>query len=374
MDNDAAPTVDGPARAALAGARHIAVFRALQLGDLLCSVPALRALRAAAPRARILLVGLPWAREFVARYSHVVDEFVEFPGWPGLPERSPDLAAVPGFLAQLQARRLDLAIQLHGSGPVVNEIVCLMGARATAGFFLPGQWCPDPQRFVAWPDHLHEIERWLALTTKLGAPSASTGLEFPIHPADHESLTAALAGALEQGRYVVVHAGSQLPSRRWPPARFAQVADALAALGLQVVLTGTAGEAPLVGAVRAAMHAPALDLAGRTTLGAVAALIRDAALLVCNDTGVSHIAAALGTPSAVVCSGADAARWAPLDHGRHRVLAHPVPCRPCAHAVCPIEGHPCATGTSAEAVLAQARALLDAHPAFRTEDPRACTA
>lgn len=353
---------------------RIVVLRALQLGDLLCSVPALRALRTAAPHATITLIGLPWAREFVARFSAYLDDFIELPGWPGLPERPLDLAAVPSFLAEAQSRRFDLAVQLHGSGGIVNELTVLLGARASAGFYVPGQWCPDAERFIAWPDRVHEIHRYLMLTEHLGARLQDDRLEFPLTARDRAELAASLAecapnegaAAIVPRRYIVVHPGSQLPSRRWAPQRFAQVADALAAQGLQVVLTGTAAERSLTDAVAAGMRAPCINLAGRTTLGAVAALIEGARLLVCNDTGVSHIAAALTTPSVVVCSGADPHRWAPIDTQRHRVLAHPVPCRPCAYVTCPVIGHPCAEGTTVDAVVAEARALLRA-----TESPTA---
>jgi hypothetical protein len=58
----------------------------------------------------------------------------------------------------------------------------------------------------------------------------------------------------------------------------------------------------------------------------------------------------LRTPSVIIACGSDPARWAPLDHGLHRVLAHDVACRPCAHRECPI-GHPCALGVSVRNVL-----------------------
>ncbi len=335
---------------------RVAVLRALMLGDLLCATPALRALRQGLPQAQITLVGLPWAGELAARLSSV-DRFVALPGWPGLPEQP---VAEPGerrrFIAAMRACRFDWALQMHGSGDVVNPLVAAFGARRTAGF-VPHPLPPDDAStaalaadFAVWPDSGTEVERLLLLTDHLRLPRRGLGLEFPLTEDDRSAARALWQpGPQTPGvpPLALVHPGSQLPSRRWPPARFAAVADALADAGHTVLLTGSAAEAALTQAVAAAMRQPALDLAGRTTLWTLGALVERAALVLCNDTGISHIAAALGTRSVVVSSGGDAERWAPADAQRHRVFRHDLPCRPCAHALCPIKGppaHPCAVG------------------------------
>lgn len=329
------PVVDEPVE-------RIVVLRALMLGDLLCAVPALRALRTGCPDAEITLVGLPWARALVQRLS-CLDDFIELPGWPGLGEQPCDVAALPDFLAQVQSRRFDLALQLHDGGRLTNPLVAAFGARHSAGFFDEGAWRPDDDAslYVPWPDAGHEIERLLLLTDRLGMARRGTQLEFPLTPADRVELESIWPQAHEQP-YVVVHAGARLPSRRWPLQRFAELADRLAEQGRRVVLVGGEPETGLVNALAAAMRHEPVNLAGRTGLWTLGALIEGAERVVCNDTGVSHIAAALRRPSLVISCGADAARWAPLDTRLHQVLWQPMPCRPCSHAICPI-GHGCAT-------------------------------
>jgi ADP-heptose:LPS heptosyltransferase len=307
----------------------IAILRALQLGDLLCVVPALRALRAAYADARITLIGLAWARQFVGRFHRYLDGFIEFPQLPG-------------------AGQVDLALQMHGSGETMNPIALSIGARRTAGFYRTG---PAPDSFIPWREREHEVLRYLRLMAHLGVPAQGVHLEFPLQENDFRELQ-----GFGLNHYAIVHPGSQLESRRWPAERFARVADTLADEGLRVALTGSAAEAPLTRRVAQAMRAPALDLAGRTSLGGIAALIAHARLLVSNDTGVSHIAAAVGTRSVIVCCGADPQRWAPLDAQRHRVVHYEVECRPCMHASCPI-GHPCALGVSTQSVIDEAQRM-----------------
>ena len=304
--------------------RRIAAVRALPgVGDLLCAVPALRALRAAHPAAGITLVGLAAARWFVARYPDLVDDLLDVTGVPGLPECRADAGAARRFYARARRRRFDLAVQLHGSGAITNPLTTMLAARDEVTAHLPGQWVP-PGRTIPYPGEGPEIHRLLAVTRAAGCPDQGDRLDLPTTASERARAAALVAAshAEHPPPYACLHPGASRPANRWPAARFAAVGARLAAAGHRVVLTGTAAEASLAAEVAAALRGRCVDLCGRTDIGVLAAVFAHARLVVSNDTGAAHVAAAVGTPSVVVFPAeGDPQRWAPLDQTRHRVVS-----------------------------------------------------
>jgi ADP-heptose:LPS heptosyltransferase len=305
--------------------QRIAVLRALYVGDMLCIIPAVRAVRAAYPDAQICLIGLPWQKDFVKRFSHYFDEHVHCPGFPALPEQPLDAHASVNFLHEMQSRQFDLVLQMQGNGAITNAMVMLFGAKLVAGLRLDNEYCPDEQHFPVSTDRDHEIERFLKIVDALNVPRQGVHLEFPISKEEFFNFqeVASLIN-LRKRKYICLHPGARDTRRRWSAEFFANVADRLIAHGYVVLLTGSGDEADVLHAVNAAMHAQAIDLVktvGHVDLGVLAAIIRESAFLVSNDTGVSHLAAAFSVPSVILFSQySDPRRWAPLNKSLHTAL------------------------------------------------------
>jgi ADP-heptose:LPS heptosyltransferase len=300
---------------------RIAVVRALPgLGDFLCAVPAFRALRTAFPKAHIAIVGLPSTQELVQRFDHYLDDWLEFPGFPGIPEVPFLSERTALFLKQMKSRQFDLVLQMHGNGSSINPFIFQFEAKFNAGFFPPMQHCPDSQGFLAYPEENAEVWRLLGLLEFLGIPAQGAHLEFPLKSSDWQLWSALVENYQFHNHYVCLHPGASVGDKRWSPKHFAQVADGLASQGWQIVLTGIESESELTYAVAEEMRFSAINLAGQTNLGTLAILLKNASLLICNDTGVSHLADALQTDSVVIFSNSDPQRWAPLDQRKHRIV------------------------------------------------------
>lgn len=290
-----------PARERIDGVRKIVVLRPGAVGDFVFALPALHALKAAYPGAELVLAGTAWQRAFLRGRPGPVDRVVEVPPVPGVgaPPSAPAAAAeaVERFVDAMRAERFDLALQMVGGGRHSNPFLLRFGARLTVG-----ACAPDVPLLDRWIPFREPSQRRLALLEIAGLAGAD--LRFP--PAAQPELAvtaadrreaAAVVPVLPGQRLIVLQPGSTDPRRRWPASMFAALGDRLAREGARVAINGAPDEAALVHEVAASMHAPAIALAGRLSLGGLCGLLERADLLVSNDTGPLHLGLALGVPS-----------------------------------------------------------------------------
>jgi ADP-heptose:LPS heptosyltransferase len=104
--------------------------------------------------------------------------------------------------------------------------------------------------------------------------------------------------------YVILNFGSNEPGRRWPFAKFLEVAVRLLDSGYRVAFTGGAGEAHVRPELRRVLNRPGIvDWIWRTSLPQLLDLMKNAAATISNDTGPAHLSIALGTPTVVLTGG-----------------------------------------------------------------------
>ncbi len=300
---------------ALAEVASIAVLRANAMGDYLVCEPALAAIRAAAPQARITLLGGDFAASALPGRPGPVDEVVLVPYLDGV--RQPpsgtavDDAAVADFYDQMRTRRFDLALQLHGGGRNSNPVVLALGAACTAG--LRALDAPALDRSVDYQFWQHEVFRYLELAAAVGAPAVRVQPRFEVLAEDLQDSLACVPQL--DGPLVVVHPGATDPRRRWPAPHFAQVADVLTDRGVRVCVIGTDEEVSPV-ADRARDVLALTD----TSFAQLVGLLARATLLVGNDSGPRHLAEAVGTPTVSVYWCGNVVNAGPTVRDNHRAL------------------------------------------------------
>lgn len=272
---------------------RLLILRARGLGDLLTSLPALRALATAFP-GHLRLLAAPPALTPLAVLSGAVHDVV-----PTAPMRPLD-------------RRLvgcELAVNLHDRGPESHRL--LMELRPSRLMAFANAEVPEAAGGPEWRADEHEVDRWCRMLAEHGIPADRTRLDLPAPP----------PARLSEGA-TIIHPGGAA-AHRWPAERFAAVARRERELRRPVLITGARNETALAaGVAELAGLPPSAVLAGRTGPLELVRIVAGAARLVAGDTGIAHLATALGTPSVILFGPADPARWGPPPEraDRHRAL------------------------------------------------------
>lgn len=319
------------------GVQRIAVLRANALGDYVFALPALEALRAAYPRAEIVLLCAGWIAGLVSGRPGPATRAVPVPAFRGVtapPEGAEDEAEQARFLAAMAAERFDLAVQIHGGGRHSNPLARRLGARLTIGLRAPD--APPLDRDVPYVYYQREVLRYLEVVALAGAPPVTVEPRLAVTADD---LAAAARVVPEDGRpLVVIHPGVGDERRRWPAEQFAALGRALAGRGARLVLTGAAQDAALCARV-AGLIGPggAENACARLSLPGLAGLLSRGRLMISNDTGPLHLAAAVGAATVGVYWCGNVINAGPMAQARSRAAI-------AWRLECPICGLDCTRG------------------------------
>ncbi|UKT62594.1 glycosyltransferase family 9 protein [Pedobacter mucosus] len=298
--------------------KKIAIFRALQLGDILCSIPAIKNLRLAYPTAEITFIGLPSSQKLIERFPGLFNNFIAFPGYIGLPEQEFNQIKYDEFCSVMKQNKFDIIFQMQGNGTIVNKMMQDFGAKIIAGFSINETELNQNPLLLKYPNFGHESSRHLALMEYLEIPSVNKKLEFPLF--DYDELAFKQIGLPLTEKYVCIHPGSRGQWRQWPLPFFADIADFCASNGYQIVITGTNEESDLAKQVADLMKYQPIIATGKTDLGTIGVLLKNAKGLIANCTGVSHIADGLQVLSVIISMDGEPNRWGPIDKSNHLTI------------------------------------------------------
>jgi heptosyltransferase-2 len=147
------------------------------------------------------------------------------------------------------------------------------------------------------------------------------------------------------------------PAKRWPPEKFAEVANRLGE-EFQLVLFGGPGEEGIVQEIEGRLKVPAVNLCGKLTLPELASQIAGLSLFITNDSGPMHIGAAYNIPLVAIFGPTDWRETSPYSPVA-QIARIPIECAPCKRRECPLGHHRCMEELSPERVVELARLAIE---------------
>ncbi len=297
-----------------------------QLGDVVLSLPALRAIRERFPKSKITVAVGKTGAEVInlsgyADATLMVDRVALRDGFTPL-----SVLQIFKLVKDIRRRDFDFVIDLHSLSET-NLLGFISGAKQRLYSRRPGRSLDFLSNFKPAPPRedpdlrRHLVDRYLDVLLPLGIRHAERIPKLQTKATDDRAIDRLLRKAKADSGVPLVglFPGAGHPSRRWPLERFTQLADFLTRNDqVRVLVFIGPEEKSLVAQIRAQCPASAVLMEGLSISELASALAR-LAVFVANDTGPMHIAAAVGTPVVLLLDRRAPQTYLPLGD-RHQTV------------------------------------------------------
>ena len=299
------------------------------IGDLICTTPSLRALRARFPQAH-LAVEVGERAACVLENNPHIDEIIVRPDHQGLRGKAK-------FIRLLRRRKFDLAVILDNSADMILY-TWLGGVPRRVGMVYRKKFANLLTESVPFDRQAHEmIDNFRNVVALLGADVSDSRTEVSPAARDIESVAALWRDAEIRPDETVIgfNPGASAPSNRWLPERFAELGDLLMARPkVRVALLGGPTDRDFAAEVERRMERSPLVLTGRLRLLELAEALRRCDVVVTGDTGPMHLAVAVRTPVVALFGPAVPSESGPEYAPGNRVIRKVAGCPQCTKYVC----------------------------------------
>ena len=300
--------------------KNILVVRTDRMGDVVLTIPSVRAIKHLFPDARVSVWLDASTKPLMAGLGFVDELIVEDKsrGWKGF---------LP-LIALLRRKRFDLAVIYHTKRHT-NAACTLAGIPVRLGYKNDknGWMLTHPIEDRRHLGEKHEVLYCLDLLKSLGVGSVDTSLELPRDDKADFWVDDFIRLRLGREPFLVIHPDASCATRCWPAQSYVKLIALLADSRLKIVMVGGKGASLCASEIMAYSKSPIIDLTGKTTLAQMIALFRRARAVVSNDSGPVHVAAAVGAPIVSIFlrrqPGINHERWCPLGNKSRVVLPPP---------------------------------------------------
>ena len=311
---------------------RLLIIKLSSLGDIILSVPGIRAIREKFPHHKISLLVGEESKDVLLK-SPYIDELLVV----DLKGKDKGIRGLLSIARILRKKNFDLVIDLQ-SNRLSHLLSFLSLSLNRYGYdnkklsFLLNHRIKDDKPRVG------PVEHQFKMLKLLGIDLRDNQLELWPSKEDQEYIENLLnAEWLSDDQKIIginMGASKRWVTKCWPRPHMVKFCDELGLKNIRVVVTGTADDSSeanmLVNAVK---NAKVINACGKTTVNQLASLIKRCAVYISADSSPLHIAAAVKTPIVAFFGPTDPLRHMPPAKD-YLIIRKELPCSPCYKAKC----------------------------------------